>query len=96
LNLSSNFLLRNSTICVLAIDAWFGSSGVVGVSVEILVGVALGKGVAVEVGSGVNVGGIGEGVNVGGTEGEAGAHPLNTTVMKTRARNIFQTDFFMT
>jgi len=54
-------------------------------------GVGDGISVAVAVGSGVNVGGIGEGVTVGGTDVEtgveAGAHPLNRTIKTTNARN---------
>ena len=53
--------------------------------------------VAVETGSGVNVGGIGDDVFVGGTgEGvTAGAHPLIDTVINTTARSTDRTDLFM-
>lgn len=54
-------------------------------------GVGEGINVAVAVGSGVNVGGIGDGVDVEGkdvgTGVEAGAHPLNTTVSTTNTKN---------
>jgi len=43
----------------------FELEGAVGVSVGLLVSVTLGKAVKVEVGFGVNVGGVGEGVAVG-------------------------------
>jgi hypothetical protein len=47
--------------------------------------------VAVTVGSGVNVGGIGDGVKVDGTAVgtgvEAGAHPLNKTISTTNTSN---------
>jgi hypothetical protein len=56
-------------------------------------GVGEGINVAVAVGSGVNVGGMGDGVNVEGAGVEAGAHPLNKTISTTNKKNI---DFFMT
>ena len=42
---------------------------------------------AVAVGAGVIVGGMGEGVKVGGTGVETGAHPLTKILSRTNARN---------
>lgn len=63
-------------------------------------GVADGSAVAVDVGSGVNVGGMGEAVRVGGTGvGDAGmatgVHPLTKTVSRTSARNLESTNVYM-
>ena len=53
--------------------------------------------VAVEIGPGVNVGGMGDDVIIGeaGEEATAGAHPLIDTVINTNARIANVTDLFM-
>ena len=62
-------------------------------------GVAVGSGVLVAVGSGVNVGGTGDSVTVGGTivgtGVEAGAHPLSKAA-NNASRQANKFDFFIT
>jgi hypothetical protein len=67
------------------------------ISIALICGEMVGGiGVAVEIGSGVNVGGIGDDVLVGetGKEVTAGAHPLIDTVINTNGRITDITDLF--
>ena len=67
------------------------------IEIGMVVGVALGNGVDVEVGTGVSVGGMGEGVNVGktGIGVGAGAHPFTKIVSNQNVRRADPIDFFM-